>query len=310
MSIESVAPSSAGSLHLYEVGTVKPVVVGDGQVRTGVSVDGGMSDNPRPALIEADYSATLANRSSEAPPVVVRVVGKHCESGDIVVLDEWLPGDVRPGDLIAVPGTGAYCRALSSQYNPRRARRRRGRGRSGTGHRASRRSTTSRALTSTSREVRVPRSQFTHVRLVIGAAAGRPARLWSRRILGRPSPRREHSGDPPPGSGPLELVGIAVRRLGRDRSDVPVDPSLFTTDAAALVSRADIVVEVIEASSRRATCRCRRVMASGASVVSANKALLAEDGLTLWYAARTDTASTSITRRTRRRGYPDSATDP
>lgn len=102
---------------LYEVGTVKPVVVGDGQVRTYVSVDGGMSDNPRPALYEADYSATLANRSSEAPPVVVRVVGKHCESGDIVVLDEWLPGDVRPGDLIAVPGTGAYCRALSSQYN-------------------------------------------------------------------------------------------------------------------------------------------------------------------------------------------------
>ena len=102
---------------LYEVGTVKPVVVGDGQVRTYVSVDGGMSDNPRPALYEADYSATLANRSSEAPPVVVRVVGKHCEGGDIVVLDEWLPGDVRPGDLIAVPGTGAYCRALSSQYN-------------------------------------------------------------------------------------------------------------------------------------------------------------------------------------------------
>jgi len=80
-------------------------------------VDGGMSDNPRPALYEADYSATLANRSSTADPMVVRVVGKHCESGDIVVLDEWLPADVAPGDLIAVPGTGAYCRSLSSQYN-------------------------------------------------------------------------------------------------------------------------------------------------------------------------------------------------
>ncbi len=76
-----------------------------------------MSDNPRPALYEADYSATVANRSSDADPMVVRVVGKHCESGDIVVLDEWMPEDVVPGDLIAVPGTGAYCRALSSQYN-------------------------------------------------------------------------------------------------------------------------------------------------------------------------------------------------
>ena len=102
---------------LYEVGTVKPVTVADGQVRTYVSVDGGMSDNPRPALYEADFSATLANRSSSAPPVVVRIVGRHCEAGDIVVFDEWLPGDVAPGDLIAVPGTGAYCRALSSQYN-------------------------------------------------------------------------------------------------------------------------------------------------------------------------------------------------
>ena len=102
---------------LYEVGTVKPVQVADGAIRTYVSVDGGMSDNPRPALYEADYSATLANRSSDADPMVVRVVGKHCESGDIVVLDEWMPEDVVPGDLIAVPGTGAYCRALSSQYN-------------------------------------------------------------------------------------------------------------------------------------------------------------------------------------------------
>lgn len=102
---------------LYEVGTVKPVTLGEGQVRTYVSVDGGMSDNPRPALYEADYSATLANRYSDAPPIVVRIVGKHCESGDVVVMDEWLPADVRPGDLIAVPGTGAYCRSLSSQYN-------------------------------------------------------------------------------------------------------------------------------------------------------------------------------------------------
>ncbi|CCI55058.1 diaminopimelate decarboxylase [Nostocoides jenkinsii] len=102
---------------LYEVGTVKPVVIGDGQIRTYVSIDGGMSDNARPALYDADFSVTLASRNSTESPIVVRVVGRHCEAGDIVVQDEWLPGDVRPGDLLAVPGTGAYCRALSSQYN-------------------------------------------------------------------------------------------------------------------------------------------------------------------------------------------------
>jgi len=99
------------------VGTVKPVELGDHHSRVYVSVDGGMSDNVRPALYEADYSCTLANRSSDAEPMLGRVVGKHCESGDIVVQDEWLPADTQPGDLIAVPGTGAYCRALSSQYN-------------------------------------------------------------------------------------------------------------------------------------------------------------------------------------------------
>ncbi|WP_404349555.1 diaminopimelate decarboxylase [Phycicoccus jejuensis] len=102
---------------LYEVGTVKTVDLGAGHSRTYVSVDGGMSDNARPALYEADYSCTLANRASSADPVLARVVGRHCESGDIVVLDEYLPADVRPGDLVAVPGTGAYCRSLSSQYN-------------------------------------------------------------------------------------------------------------------------------------------------------------------------------------------------
>ena len=102
---------------LYEVGTVKPVELDGGASRLYVSVDGGMSDNVRTALYDADYSCTLANRRSDAAPVLGRVVGKHCESGDIVVMDEFLPDDVGPGDLIAVPGTGAYCRSLSSQYN-------------------------------------------------------------------------------------------------------------------------------------------------------------------------------------------------
>ncbi|WP_319460797.1 diaminopimelate decarboxylase [Micromonospora sp. RTP1Z1] len=98
---------------LYEVGTVKDV---DG-IRTYVSVDGGMSDNIRTALYDASYSATMANRASTAEPMLARVVGKHCESGDIVVKDEFLPADVQPGDLVAVPGTGAYCRSMASNYN-------------------------------------------------------------------------------------------------------------------------------------------------------------------------------------------------
>jgi diaminopimelate decarboxylase len=98
---------------LYEVGTVKDV---DG-IRTYVSVDGGMSDNIRTALYDASYSATLAGRASTAAPMLARVVGKHCEAGDIVVKDEFLPADVRPGDLLAVPGTGAYCRSMASNYN-------------------------------------------------------------------------------------------------------------------------------------------------------------------------------------------------
>ena len=102
---------------VYTVGTVKPVVLDAGAVRTYVSVDGGMSDNIRTALYEADYSCTLASRASAAAPVLVRVVGKHCEAGDIVVKDEFLPGDVAAGDLVAVPGTGAYCRSMASNYN-------------------------------------------------------------------------------------------------------------------------------------------------------------------------------------------------
>ncbi|NQX24159.1 diaminopimelate decarboxylase [Curtobacterium sp. VKM Ac-2852] len=105
---------------LYRVGTIKPVTLetddGGSATRTYVSVDGGMSDNIRPALYGADYTARLA-RTSDAPPVLSRVVGKHCESGDVVVNDEYLPGDVQRGDLLAVAATGAYCWALSSNYN-------------------------------------------------------------------------------------------------------------------------------------------------------------------------------------------------
>jgi len=102
---------------VYTVGTVKEVALDGGVTRTYVSVDGGMSDNIRTALYDADYSATLAGRSSSAGPVLGRVVGKHCEAGDIVVKHEFLPGDIAPGDLIAVPATGAYGRSMASNYN-------------------------------------------------------------------------------------------------------------------------------------------------------------------------------------------------
>jgi diaminopimelate decarboxylase len=98
---------------LYEVGTIKNV---DG-IRTYVSVDGGMSDNIRTALYDASYTCALASRSSDAPPMLARVVGRHCESGDIVVKDCHLPADLAPGDLLAVAATGAYCRSLASNYN-------------------------------------------------------------------------------------------------------------------------------------------------------------------------------------------------
>lgn len=101
---------------LYEVGTVKDVVLHNGS-RRYVSVDGGMSDNARPALYAAQYSARLASRAGTDEPALVRVVGKHCESGDVVVDHEYLPGDITPGDVLAVAATGAYCAPLSSNYN-------------------------------------------------------------------------------------------------------------------------------------------------------------------------------------------------
>ncbi|MFF0577802.1 diaminopimelate decarboxylase [Streptosporangium saharense] len=98
---------------LYEVGTVKEIP----GARTYVSVDGGMSDNPRPAMYGAAYTAVLASRLSTAPTREVTVVGKHCESGDVLVRDLPLPSDVRPGDLLAVPASGAYQRSMASNYN-------------------------------------------------------------------------------------------------------------------------------------------------------------------------------------------------
>ena len=101
---------------IYEVGTVKEVELDHGS-RNYISVDGGMSDNIRTSLYDATYSVALANRISSATTKPSRVVGKHCESGDIVVRDCDLPSDVKPGDLLVTPATGAYGRSMASNYN-------------------------------------------------------------------------------------------------------------------------------------------------------------------------------------------------
>jgi len=117
----SVEPGRAiagpSAFTLYGVGSVKEVLLDHQFSRLYVAVDGGMSDNIRTALYGADYSCAVASRASQAPPRLARVVGKHCESGDVIVQDEFLPGDIARGDLVAVPGTGAYCRSMASQYN-------------------------------------------------------------------------------------------------------------------------------------------------------------------------------------------------
>ncbi|MBS4727311.1 diaminopimelate decarboxylase [Mycobacterium sp. SM1] len=111
------AIAGPGTVTVYEVGTVKDVDVSASTNRRYVSVDGGMSDNIRTALYGARYDVRLASRASDAPPVSARIVGKHCESGDVIVRDAWVPADIAPGDLLAVAATGAYCYSLSSRYN-------------------------------------------------------------------------------------------------------------------------------------------------------------------------------------------------
>jgi len=114
----------AGStgITLYEVGTIKDVAVDSEDVaaqgfRRYVSVDGGMSDNIRTALYGAEYTAVVAGRDPQGEPVQSRIVGKHCETGDILVRDTLTPGDLVEGDLLAVAATGAYCYSMSSRYN-------------------------------------------------------------------------------------------------------------------------------------------------------------------------------------------------
>ncbi|MGZ8785815.1 MAG: diaminopimelate decarboxylase [Acidimicrobiia bacterium] len=104
---------ATAALTLYTVGTIKDIP----GTRTYVAVDGGMSDNPRPVLYGSGYEAFLP-RAADAPrPRPVRVVGKHCESGDVLVRDAWVPNDLAVGDVLATPVTGAYGHSMGSNYN-------------------------------------------------------------------------------------------------------------------------------------------------------------------------------------------------
>ena len=107
------AIAAQAAITLYTVGTIKEVP----GVRTYVSVDGGMSDNPRPVLYGSGYEAFLPRAVDADRPRTVTLVGKHCESGDVLVRDAKVPADLRVGDLVATPVTGAYGHSMGSNYN-------------------------------------------------------------------------------------------------------------------------------------------------------------------------------------------------
>ena len=104
---------ATAGMTVYRVGTIKPL---DG-IRTYVAVDGGMSDNPRPVLYGSGYEAFVPTRAGVERDFEVRVVGKHCESGDIIIREAMVPGDLAVGDLLVTPVTGAYGHSLASNYN-------------------------------------------------------------------------------------------------------------------------------------------------------------------------------------------------
>jgi diaminopimelate decarboxylase len=104
---------AGAGLTLYRVGTIKELP----GIRTYVAVDGGMSDNPRPVLYGSGYEVFLPRRTDAPRPRAVRVVGKHCESGDVIVADGRVPDDLAVGDVVVTPVTGAYGYAMASNYN-------------------------------------------------------------------------------------------------------------------------------------------------------------------------------------------------
>src|SRR4029077_13107274 len=229
-----VGPSTGS---LYTVGTIKDV---DG-LRTYVSVDGGMSDNIRTALYDASYLCALASRASDAPPMLSRGVGRHCESGDIVARHAWLPADLAPGDLLAVPATGAYCRSLASNYNHvsrpaviavwAGAGRPRGRPELAGGARAA----------PPHRPPRDPRRPAQPGLRMNQTLPTLKVALLGCGVVGTDVARllTEQADDLALRVGArLELAGIAVRRVGHRRSPA-IDRSLLTADPLALATRPD-----------------------------------------------------------------------
>jgi diaminopimelate decarboxylase len=104
---------AAATVTFYEVGSIKEIP----GIRTYVAVDGGMSDNPRPVLYGSGYEAFLPRAVAADRDKPVRLVGKHCESGDVLIRDAFVPGDVAVGDVVATPVTGAYGHSMGSNYN-------------------------------------------------------------------------------------------------------------------------------------------------------------------------------------------------
>src|SRR5690606_132034 len=288
------------------------------------------SDNIRPALYGADYHAEIVGRESTAAPVLSRVVGKHCESGDVVVHEVMLPGDVQAGDLLAVAATGAYGRSMASNYNgltrpPVVAVA------DGASRVVVRRETLEDLLGRDlgCRRRRRPRAAapppraphagrwgrrppgvaiLSHVLPVLDqggfvpaaadlptvpASSGpsqsevRPLRvaLLGCGVVGTEVARGllENSTELAARAGaPLEVVGIAVRDASRQREGIPA--GLLTEDAEGLVAEADVVVELMGGIEPARTL-ILRALAQGASVVTANKQLLAEQGPVLFEAA-------------------------
>ena len=213
---------------VYEVGTVKAVDARRRRVaHLRLRRRRDERQHPHRALRRRLLLHAGLARVRRARSLLARVVGKHCEAGDIVVKDEFLPGDVAPGDLLAVPGTGAYCRSMASNYNhalrPPVVAVRDG---VATRHRPPRdRGRPARARTSAAdRRVDVAMDEPVNATRTgpSQARAGGAARLRRRRQRGRAA---AHASRPTTSTArvgaPVELVGIAVRRLGRDR-DVEV----------------------------------------------------------------------------------------
>ncbi len=246
---------------LYRVGTVKNQPIGTDASRLYVSVDGGMSDNIRPSLYGARYTTTVANRRSSAPAVRARVVGGHCESGDIVIHDVDLPDDIRRGDILAVPATGAYGHVMASNYNmfPR----------PGTllveGGKA-RWAIRPETVTDVLARDTAARARLRVAVLGAGTVGSQVVRLLEE--------QREELAER--AHAILDISAVVVRDVDAPR-DYPIPRNLITTDAEKAIDGADIVIELIGGTTTARTL-VARALAGGKSVITGNKALLASAG--------------------------------